>query len=102
MPFGVTGGPSEFGDLMAQRVHDLIVNEVIELFVDDGGSASDTFEEGLVNLQTILERVCREKLSLAPSKLKLFMMEAVFAGAMVRPNGVSPDSIKLMAIMNWP
>jgi len=50
MPFGVTGGPSEFGDLMAQRVHDLIANKVIELFIDDGGSASDTFEEGLVNL----------------------------------------------------
>ena len=50
MPFGVTGGPSEFGDLMAQRVQDLIANKVIELFIDDGGSASDTFEEGLVNL----------------------------------------------------
>ena len=41
-------------------------------------------------------------MSLSPSKLKLFMMEAVFAGAQVGPQGVSPDSSKLMAIVDWP
>lgn len=50
MPFGVMGGPSEFGDLTAQKVHDLIANETIELFVNDGGSAAHTFEDGLENL----------------------------------------------------
>ena len=30
------------------------------------------------------------------------MMEAVFAGAQVGPQGVSPDSSKLTAIVNWP
>ena len=29
-------------------------------------------------------------------------MEAVFAGAQVGPQGVSPDSSKLTAIVNWP
>ena len=43
MPFGITGGPSEFRDLTVQRLHDLIADETIELFVDDSGSASDTF-----------------------------------------------------------
>jgi hypothetical protein len=102
MPFGVTGGPSEFGDLTAQKLHDLISKAIIELFIDDGSSAADTFEEGLLNLRVILERVHQEKLSLAPSKLKLFMTEAVFAGATVGPNGVSPDPTKLTAIVNWP
>ena len=102
MPFGITGGPSEFRDLTAQRVHDLIAEEIIKLFIDDGGSASDTFKEGLSRLWIILERVRREKLSLALSKLKLFMTEAVFAGATVGPNGVSPNSAKLTAIVSWP
>ena len=87
MPFRITGGPSEFMDLTAQRVHGLIVQEIIELFVDDGSSVSDTFKECLSRLQIILERVHHEKLSLALSKLKLFMTEAVFAGAMVGLNG---------------
>ena len=70
--------------------------------MDNGGSASDMFEKGLSNLWIILERVCHEKLSLAPSKLKLFMTEAVFTEVTVGPNGVSPDSTKLTAIVNWP
>ena len=41
-------------------------------------------------------------MSLSPSKLKLFMTEAVFAGAQVGPQGVSPDSTKLTAIVDWP
>jgi transposase InsO family protein len=102
MPFGVTGGPSEFGHVTGERFHDLIAKTILELFVDDGGMASDSFEEGMKKLRVLLDRVRREKMSLSPSKLKLFMTEAVFAGAQVGPQGVSPDSNKLTAIVNWP
>ena len=102
MPFGVMGGPSEFGHVTGERFYDLIAEALLELFVDDGGMASNSFEEGLKKLQTLLDRVRREKMSLSPSKLKVFMSEAVFAGAQVGPQGVSPDSNKLTAIVNWP
>ena len=102
MPFGVTGGPSEFGHVTGERFYDLIAEAILELFVDDGGMAADSFEEGLKKLRTLLERVRREKMSLSPSKLKVFMTEAVFAGAQVGPQGVSPDSSKLTAIVDWP
>ena len=55
MPFGVTGGPAEFGHVMAECFHDLIVASIMELFVDDGRMAADTFEEGLEKLRTLLE-----------------------------------------------
>jgi hypothetical protein len=102
MPFGVTGGPVEFGHTTAQRFHDLIAQTIIELFVDDGGSAVDTFEEGLTKLRILLDRVRREKMSLSPSKLRVFMTHAIFAGAQVGPDGVTPDSTKLTAIVDWP
>jgi len=101
MPFGITGGPLEFGYVVAQRMHDLIADGTCENFVDDSGSAADTFEEGMRKLRRILERVHRERLSLSPSKLQVFMTEAVFAGARVGPGGVSPDSSKLTAVVNW-
>ena len=41
-------------------------------------------------------------MSLSPSKLQLFMTEAVFAGAQVGPQGVTPDTSKLTAIVDWP
>ena len=79
MPFGVTGGPSEFGHVTGERFHDLIAETVLELFVDDGGASSDSFEEGMEKLRILLDRVRKEKMSLSPSKLRLFMTEAVFA-----------------------
>src|ERR1700678_4268759 len=102
MPFGVTRGPLEFGHVTAVRFHDLIAKSLLELFVNDGGMASNSFEEGINKLRILLESVRREKMSLSPSKLRLFMSEAVFAGAQVGPNGVSLDSSKLTAIVDWP
>ena len=57
MPFGVTGGPAEFGHVTGERFHDLIAGSILELFVDDGGMASNSFEEGSRKLRTLLERV---------------------------------------------
>ena len=57
MPFGITGGPSEFGQLTAERLCDLVGNNTIELFVDDGGAAADTFEDGMSKLRQFLKRV---------------------------------------------
>jgi hypothetical protein len=102
LPFGVTGGPSEFGQLTAESLCDIVGNNTIELFVDDGGASANTFEEGMTKLRTLLVRIRQEKLSLSASKLRVFMTEAVFAGATVGPDGVKPDTAKLTAIVNWP
>ena len=71
MPFGVTGGPSEFGHVTGKCFYDLIAKAVLELFVDDGGITADSFDKGIDKLCTLLDRVRREKMSLSPSKLKL-------------------------------
>ena len=101
MPFRTTGGPSEFGHTVGQCRHDLTTDGTCENFVDDGGSAVDSFEEGMAKLRRILKRVCREKISLSPGKLQVFMTETVFAGAHIGPGGVSPNFSKLTAVVNW-
>ena len=101
MPFGLTGAPSTFGHMTATRMHELIVEEIMELFVDDGGAAADTFEEMMSKLTRIFTLVRKHNLSLSPSKCELFMTSIVFAGASVGPKGVQPDLNKLTAIVNW-
>ena len=37
MPFGLTGAPSTFAHMTATHLYDLLNDEVMELFMDDGG-----------------------------------------------------------------
>jgi hypothetical protein len=50
MPMGLTGAPSTFADMTATHLHDLIADGTMELFVDDGACAADTFDEMLEKL----------------------------------------------------
>ena len=99
--FWADGAPSTFADMTAKHMHDLLVDGTIELFVDDGGSAANTFEEMMHKLTKIFMCICDRGLSLSASKCKFFMTEIVFAGTTVGPKGVQPDLKKLTAIVNW-
>ena len=101
MPFGLTGAPSTFGHMTATRMHEPIADGTLELFVDDGGTAADTFEEMLEKLTRIFTLIRKHNLSLSASKSEFFMTTMVFAGASVGPKGVQPDLSKLTAIVNW-
>ena len=101
MPFGLTGAPSTFGHMTATRMHEPIADGTMELFVDDGGTAANTFEEMMEKLRRIFTLIRRHNLSLSASKCELFMTTMVFAGASVGPKGVQPDLSKLTAIVNW-
>jgi hypothetical protein len=101
MPMGLTGAPTTFCEMMATHLHDLLVDTTMELFVDDGGCASDSFDGMLEKLERIFQRCRERKLSLSPTKCRLFMNETMFAGATVGPLGVQPDLEKLTAIVNW-
>jgi Reverse transcriptase (RNA-dependent DNA polymerase) len=100
MPFGLTGAPTMFAAMVANHLHDLIADETLEIFVDDGGMTTDTFEGMKTKLTRILDRVRDRRLSLSAAKLRLFMSEATFTGAQVGAKGVLPDLTKLIAIVD--
>ena len=68
MPFGLTGGPSSFANMTAKSLFDLLVKEIMELFVDNGGTAADEFEEMIDKLTQIFTCVRECGLSLSASK----------------------------------
>lgn len=43
--------------MTAQHLHDLLAWEIMELFIDDGGTAADTLEEMMTKLVTIFRRI---------------------------------------------
>jgi uncharacterized membrane protein len=101
MPFGLTDAPTEFGYLCAKCLHDLLVKAILELFVDDRATAADESIDMMGRLQMILNRVQEVGMLLSAAKTKLFMTEAIFAGAIVGLKGVAPDLTKLTAIVRW-
>jgi hypothetical protein len=101
MPFGLTGAPSTFAHMTATHLQDLLTDKVMELFVDDGGTAADTFDDMTTKLRCISTRVRERKLSLSAAKSQFFMTEAIFVGGRVGPSGVLPDLTKLTAIVDW-
>ena len=76
-------------------------DKLFQLFIDDGGMPGEEFNQHIADLCTLLDRICDRKLSLSASKTKLFMTEAVFAGATIGPDGIKPDLTKLTAIIDW-
>jgi hypothetical protein len=100
MPFRLTGTLSCFNEVTAKALHGL-VSTLIHLFVDDSTMAGDEFADKLSNLQTFFTHCCEESLSLSPQKMKLFMIEVVFAGEQVTTKGIQVDLNKLTAVMNW-
>ncbi|TFY74308.1 hypothetical protein EWM64_g9704 [Hericium alpestre] len=102
MPFGMTSMPASFAYVTGIHMHNLLTAQVMELFVDDGGAAADSFQEMMAKLRTIFTRVHERNLSLSADKSSFFMSEVVFAGARVGPQGVLPDLSKLTAVVDWP
>ena len=86
---------------MGQHLYDLLIDEVMELFINNGGTAANVFSEMMDKLQHIFTRVCEWGLLLSTSQSKFFMTTAEFSGTTVGPNRVQPDLSKLTAIVNW-
>lgn len=101
MPMGLTGAPTTFSAVVTEKLHDLLTNNMIELFVDDSGCGRDTFEDMLTTLREVFQYFRECDLSISPPKCRLFMTETTFAGATVSRKGVQPDIAKLTAIINW-
>lgn len=101
MPFGLTGAPLTFSNITANNMHDLLADKTMELFVDDGGTTANSFDEMMNKITRIFTRIREKNLSLSASKCKLFMTEIISAGTSVGPKGVQPDLKKLTAIVNW-
>jgi RNase H-like domain found in reverse transcriptase/Reverse transcriptase (RNA-dependent DNA polymerase)/Integrase zinc binding domain len=101
MPFGLTGAPTTFCEMVAIALEDMIGRELVN-WMDDICLPGDNFKVKLQNLRKFFDR-CRDRgLSLSPSKTKLFFTDVLFAGAMIGPDGIKPNLQKVAAVANWP
>jgi len=101
MPFGLTGAPATFCEMVAIALKDMIGCELVN-WMDDICLPGDNFTIKLQNLRKFFTRCRDHGLSLSPTKMKLFFTDVLFAGAMVGPDGIKPNLDKVATVANWP
>jgi transposase InsO family protein len=101
MPFGLTGAPATFCEMVAIALDDMIGRELVN-WMDDICLPGDIFETKLSNLRKFLDRCRLKNLSISPTKTKLFFTEVLFAGARVGSQGIRPNLDKVGAVVDWP
>jgi len=101
LPFGLRNAPSTF-----QRLVDLALAgltwEVCLVYLDDLIVFSRTFEDHVVRLQAVFDRLRAADLKLKPTKCVLFAQQVKFLGSIVSSNGIAPDPEKVEAVATWP
>jgi hypothetical protein len=100
MPFGLTGAPTMFCEMVAVALEDTIGHELVN-WMDNICLPGDNFTTKIQNLQKFFIH-CRDRgLSLSPLKIKLFFTDVLFAGAMVGSEGIKSNLDKVAAVANW-
>ena len=101
MPFGLANAPSCFQRLMEQVFVGLI-GKFVFIYLDDILIASETWDEHLIHLEQVLERLVESGLKLKPSKCELVVHEVEFLGHLLTPNGIKMSPSKVKAINEYP
>ena len=101
MPFGLINAPATFQRLMESCMGDLHLTYCL-LYLDDIVVYSSTYEEHLIRLSAIFQRLRDRGLRLKPSKCHLFQHSITYLGHIISEEGVATDPEKLRAVRDWP
>lgn len=100
MPFGLTNAPAAFMDLM-NRIFRPYLDKFVIVFIDDILIYSATDEEHAQHLREVLQILREKQLYAKFSKCEFWLREVVFLGHVVSGEGISVDSKKVEAIIDW-
>ena len=86
---------------MATVLRDLNWKQVL-IYVDDVLVMSSTFDEHLVHLQQVFDRLCSANLTLKPYKCQFAAKELVYLGNVISKEGIRPDPGNTQVIRTYP
>jgi hypothetical protein len=101
MPFGLCNAAATF-----QRLMDVILAgisyEICLVYIDDVIVFSDSLEQHLERLRTVLGRIRNAGLKLKPAKSFLMQKSVGFLGHLVTTQGICAHPEKTAAVTEWP
>ena len=101
MPMGVRNAPAVHQRRMACALRQFI-GQICHVYLDDIVIWSQTLDEHIQNVRTILEALRAAKLFCSLKKTQLFCTEVLFLGHKVSAQGIEANPDKISCILDWP
>lgn len=101
VPFGLCNAPSLFQRLMALVLRN-VPDDVAVTYIDDTIVPSKSVEQGLVNLQKVLQALREANLTLRLEKCHFFKRKVEYLGFTLSDEGLSPGEKVLRSIRDFP
>ena len=101
MPFCLVSAASDFCRLMGDIYRDIQWVECL-LYMVDIIVPAKTFDESLVRLEHVFQRLLSTHFKLKPSKCTFLQKSVKFLGHEVSERGVDTDKDKIKAVQEWP
>ena len=101
MPFGLCNAPATFQRLMEVTLRGLARQKCV-VYLDDILVMGRTFQEHLINLREVFDRLRMAGLKLKPKKCHLVKQEVKYLGYVVSNAGVCADVDKVRAVQDFP
>ena len=99
LPFGLTNAPATFQRCMNELFQHL---DFVAVYLDDILIFSNSPEEHLKHLDTVLRILKEQQLYCKLKKCEFCKPELRFVGDIVSGSGVQPDPAKVAAVKDWP
>ncbi|WVZ85511.1 hypothetical protein U9M48_032433 [Paspalum notatum var. saurae] len=100
MPYGVTGGPATFQQVM-NTVLDSVLRKFVVVFIDDILIYSKTWDDHLKHIQQVFQILLHHQFKVKLSKCQFAKEELHYLGHLISRHGVSTDPEKVQTIKNW-
>ena len=102
MFFGLTNSPATFQTMMNDIFHELIMEGVVVVYLDDILIYTKTVEEHREVTRRVLELLQSHKLFLKPDKCEFEKTRVEYLGVIVSHNSVEMDPVKVAGVADWP
>jgi len=102
MFFGLTNSPATFQTMMNDIFHELIMEGVVVVYLDDILIYTETVEEHRAVTRRVLELLQKHKLFLKPDKCEFEKTRVEYLGVVISHNSVEMDPVKVAGVADWP
>ena len=101
MPFGLCNAPATF-ERLVETILSGLQWEICLVYLDDIIVIAKSFDEMMLNLETIFSRLRAAGLKLKSSKCLLFSETVEYLGHIISKQGVVTDPKKIETVRDWP